>query len=91
MNAGMSSIDAPSGVSVEIVSLLSSASKEANTHSAESGGDAKAESSVSVGTGASDEIEDEAVAVTTRRRRGVWYGGWVQIIFNFLSGKDWTI
>ena len=59
----MSSIGAPSGISVEIVSLLSSASKEANTHSAESGGDAKAESGVSVGT-ASDEIEDEPVAVT---------------------------
>lgn len=82
----MSSICAPSGVSVETVSLLSSASNEANTQSAESGGGAKTESGVSIGTGASDEIEDEAVPVTTRRRRGVWYDSRVQIIlacFNF--------
>ena len=71
----MSLIGAPSGVSVETVSLLSSTSNEVNTYSAKSGGDAKAESGVSVGTGASGEIEDEAVTVTTRRRRGVWYDG----------------
>ena len=71
-NAGLSSIGAPSGVSVEIVSLLSSASKEANTHSAESGGNAKAESSVSVGTGANDEIEDEASYYMSKERCVVW-------------------
>lgn len=75
-NAGMSLIGSPSGVSIETVSLLSSTSNEANTHSAKSGGDAKAESGVSVGTGATDETEDEAVTVTTRRRRGVWCDGY---------------
>ena len=77
-NTGMSLIGAPSGVSIETVSLLSSTSNEANTHSSKS--DAKAESGVSVGTGATDEIEDEAVTITTRRRRGVWYDGRVEII-----------
>lgn len=78
----MSSTGAPSGVSVETVRLLSSAS---NTNHAESGGNDRTESGVSVGIGASDEIEYEAVAVTTRRRRGVWYDGWVEIILLVFS------
>ena len=64
----MSSTSAPYGVSIETVSLLSSAS---DTSLAESGRDDRTESGLSVGTGAIDEIEYEAVVVTTRQRSGV--------------------
>ena len=66
----MSSSGASSGVSVESVSLLSSDRNETITHSTESGGDAM--SGVSIGTGVGDDIEGVEVAVTTRRKRGMY-------------------
>ena len=54
MNAGKSSSGTPSSFSIETVSLLSNTSNEVNTHCR-----------VSVGICASDEIEDEAIAVTS--------------------------
>ena len=66
----MSSSGASFGVSVESVSLLSSDRNETITHSTESGGDAV--SGVSVGTGVGDDIEGVEVAVTTRRKRGMY-------------------
>ena len=73
----MSLSRAPSGVSFESVSLLSSCDRnDANPRGTESDGDSM--SGVSVGTGVGDDIDgvgDDidgvAGAVTTRRRRGM--------------------
>jgi len=70
----MSSSGASSGVSVESVSLLSSDRNETITHSTESGGDAV--SGVSVGTDVGEDIEGVEVAVTTRRKRGMYCTRW---------------